>query len=249
MGQQRDSYQCRIRYSRLLLAQIVHTQPAQPWTNDEVLASPHFSPLISSLDLSFFQDDRLKEAVQKTKEVNNNAVNWRLVAEYMDRTRTPRQCQRRWTLLLPRLLGQPRPVLTPWSAEEVSCLACLPDPFLFCQDDLLKEIYRSVADPNRKNVRWRVIAERMGNRTPTECRRRWAIISLTNRTHWLPDEVCASVLSSPSFSLLLLVRISSSALLFMSQPSTARLTGGRSRRRWERVIEHLHSVVIAGTAC
>jgi hypothetical protein len=54
---------------------------------------------------------------------------------------------------------------------------------------MLKEVYRSVVDPNRKNIRWRVIAERLSSRTAAECRSRWAIISLTNRTHWLPDEV------------------------------------------------------------
>lgn len=46
-------------------------------------------------------------------------MNWRLVAEYMDRTRSARQCSRRWKLLLPRLMGEPRPVQAPWSPQEV----------------------------------------------------------------------------------------------------------------------------------
>jgi hypothetical protein len=103
LNHSRTPPQCRVRYSRLLLSQIVtfHPPPAH-WSQE--------------------QDEMLKGAVEKAKQVNNGALNWRLVAEYMDRTKTSVQCSRRWR----KIMNETPPDSTPWTPEEVSpCLPCL----------------------------------------------------------------------------------------------------------------------------
>lgn len=190
MDQQRDSYQCRVRYSRLLLSQIVHTQSIQPWTNDEV---KFILSLISSLSHVLDRMTCWRKLFRRPKRSTTTPLTgdwllsiWTALGLQDNANGDGIFCSHDYSDSLDQLwLHGPRRRFD--TLESVSVISPV-------QDELLKEIYQSVADANKKNIRWRIIAERMGNRTSVECRRRWAIISLTNRTHWLPDEVMPPIL-------------------------------------------------------